>query len=367
MAGCGVSGVKVALGNQRNDAIALGFHPFGTVGDGGLVVLHPFFKLGRSAAESGGRLGVAATAPFIVTEKVEIRGVVRRHLAEFDGEVDRRAEVGAFRANRQQGVERDGTLRVFFDQCEQAVFRGFLVGRGGAKLIVTASAEERCENGRLQVVGELSGNFAKRIRGSSRSFFDVFDQAVTIPALQFGAFSLIHQIEQAGGDGDAGRVRLGRWGEHRHQHAPMGQQTLRILPHGSGEMAARLELPAAVDVVHALVHMGLRLVGGGGDGHLDAVGEIHHGGFAEGFDRTGDRRFHVWEFIRGGNRRCIRLNNDSFGFPRLVRRRHDLGFHRSLGGRGLARGEGASEQKRRNQPYFHGRKMPTDRPHHQEK
>ena len=149
-----------------------------------------------------------------------------------------------------------------------------MVGGGGAEVVVTAATEECGEDAGLEVVRKLGGDFTEGDGGSGGAFIDVFNQTKGVSALELGAFSRIHEVEQPGGHCDAGLVVFRGWGEQRHQHPPMGEQAFWVFAHGDGEVAAGLEFPTAVEVVHPLIYVDLSLVGGSGDGHLDAVWEI---------------------------------------------------------------------------------------------
>ena len=132
-----------------------------------------------------------AATPFVVPKEVEIGSVVRNELAELAGEFEGRLEIRGLGTDKEQGMDGQGAFRSPRDKLEQAVFGSLLIRRNGSEFIISGPAEECAEYFGLQFAGEFVGDLTEGVRGSLGSLLDVFDQAVGVAALKFGALAVV--------------------------------------------------------------------------------------------------------------------------------------------------------------------------------
>ena len=149
---------------------------------------------------------------------------------------------------------------------EQHFLGVFLIGRRFSGDIVAAACEEREQHACLHVIRKTTDDLAECVGGGFRAIGQLFEQSVAVIALDRCADAVFDERYHAFGGGVAVGDGFGRAFEQGHDHAPVGEQAIRVIAHRCGKVAGGFEFPSEVKMVEAHVHMGLCRLARGGDG-----------------------------------------------------------------------------------------------------
>ncbi len=105
-------------------------------------------------------------SPLVVTQHVEVWGVIRHQLAQAAGQLQIIREIRRLRADQKERVDGQGAFRIRLDEFPQPLLRERLVRCRLSRVIVSGSTEQGRENLRLYLSGEFVRHLPERLSRS---------------------------------------------------------------------------------------------------------------------------------------------------------------------------------------------------------